>query len=247
MIAAAENAIDALDDSVFDRIASQTTSADRRSLLAVQSATARHFGAYCYLEIGSHLGGSIQPHLLDPRCRRIHSIDPRPGSQPDNRGFRCEYPQNSTRRMLENLREVAGSAALERVSTHECTAAQLDPRRIESPPHLCFIDGEHTTEAVLADFALCDRVRHHDAAICLHDGDVVWVALRRILRALRSRRADVEALKLGGSVVALAFGQSPVRRDAVIAALRRSSSIFFLRAAALDLRRRAGRALRRAA
>ena len=61
--AEAHDSIDALDLRVFDRVPSQTTADDRRSLLAVQRAVARHFGEYCYLEIGSHLGGSIQTHL----------------------------------------------------------------------------------------------------------------------------------------------------------------------------------------
>ncbi len=66
-----ERAIKALDISLFRHIASQTTSADRMSLLALQLATRDMWGDYSYLEIGSHLGGSIQPHLPDPKCKRI--------------------------------------------------------------------------------------------------------------------------------------------------------------------------------
>ncbi len=249
MCAAAADTIDALDLSVFDHIPSQTTADDRRSLLAVQSATARHFGAYSYLEIGSHLGGSIQPHLLDPRCRRIYSIDPRPACQPDNRGGAYDYPGNSTRRMLDGLRAVAGDAALRRLETFETTAADMEPACISDRPHLCFIDGEHTTAAVLADFAFCDGVRHADGAICFHDAGVVWAALRRVARAARRRDGGdgVAMLVLGGSVVALAFGASPLARDPAIARLRRTQAAFFLRSAAHDLRRRASAASRRRA
>ncbi len=248
MCATAADAIDALDDSVFDRIASQTTADDRRALLAVQSATARHFGEYSYMEIGSHLGGSIQPHLLDPRCRRIYSIDPRPASQADNRGGAYAYPGNSTKRMLDNLRALAGDAALRHVETFEASAAAVDPSRISDPPHVCFIDGEHTTAAVLADFAFCDRVRHRDGAICLHDAGVVWTAVGRIIRAARRRGSgDVMPLILGGSVVAIAFGASPLRRDPAVAGLRRSATAFFLCSAAVDLRRRTSAAIRRRA
>src|SRR5688500_15947353 len=100
--------VQALDAALFSGIETQTTDEERRSLLAVQRATATRHGSYTYLEIGSHLGGSIQPHLLDPRCTRIFSIDPRPRQQPDDRaeGYVYTYENNSTARMLELLQSV---------------------------------------------------------------------------------------------------------------------------------------------
>jgi hypothetical protein len=91
--------IEELSVDLFDGIPSQTSLADRRSLLAVQRATARRHPEYAYLEIGSHLGGSIQPYLLDPRCSAISSIDPRPSEQPDDRspGFVVRYPEREVR------------------------------------------------------------------------------------------------------------------------------------------------------
>ena len=234
------DAIDALDLSVFDRVPSQTTADDRRSLLAVQRAVARHFGAYSYLEIGSHLGGSIQPHLLDPRCRRIYSIDPRPVRQPDDRGFECHYPDNSTARMLENLRAISHDR-VDRVETFELASVDVDPQSIDDPPHLCFIDGEHTTAAVLADVDLCRRVGHPDGSIVFHDAHVVWMALGRVLRQLDRDGADVSAIVLGGSVMAIAFGASPLRCDATIRDLRQSKTRYFMRSAAHDLYRRGRR------
>jgi hypothetical protein len=59
--------IEDLDVGLFDAIPSQTSADTRRSLLAVHRATARRHGEIAYLEIGSHLGGSLQPYLLDPR------------------------------------------------------------------------------------------------------------------------------------------------------------------------------------
>ena len=58
--------IEQLDLSLFSHVASQTTVEDQRSLLAIQAAIRRSFPAYVYLEIGSHKGGSIQPHVVDP-------------------------------------------------------------------------------------------------------------------------------------------------------------------------------------
>ena len=51
-------------------------------------------GPFRYLEIGSHLGGSLQALVADPRCMEIVSIDTRPDSQPDDRGR--ELPRTRT-------------------------------------------------------------------------------------------------------------------------------------------------------
>ncbi|MEE8458927.1 MAG: class I SAM-dependent methyltransferase [Phycisphaerales bacterium] len=240
------DAVDALDVTLFDRIGSQTTADDRRSLLAVQRAVARHFGAYTYLEIGSHLGGSIQPHLLDPRCRRIYSIDPRPLRQPDDRGFVCHYPDNATASMLENLRAIAPDR-VERIRTFELASADVDTQSIDDPPHLCFIDGEHTTAAVLRDVDFCRRVAHPDGSIVFHDADVIWMALGRLLRQLDRAKAHASAIVLGGSVMAIAFGDSPLRHDATVRGLRHSKTGYFMRSAANDLYRRGRRLWHRAA
>src|SRR4051812_12044666 len=90
-----EDRIAELDLSLFDVIPSQSTSDDKGSLLALQLAVRDAVGEYTYLEIGSYLGGSIQPHLLDPECRKIYSIDKRPRSQPDERGIDYIYENNS--------------------------------------------------------------------------------------------------------------------------------------------------------
>lgn len=73
--------INKLDLSLYNSILSSTSTGCKRSLLAVQRVTAKKHKKYAYLEIGSHLGGTIQPHLVDDRCRRIYSIDPRPKTQ----------------------------------------------------------------------------------------------------------------------------------------------------------------------
>ena len=149
--------------------------------------------------------------------------------------------------MLENLRVIAPDR-VERVETFERTSTDVDPACIDDPPHLCFIDGEHTTAAVLADVDLCRRVGHPDGSIVFHDAGVVWMALGRTLRQLEREGADATAIVLGGSVMAIAFGASPLRSDPGIRGLQRSTARYFVRSAAYDIYRR-GRKLwpRRAA
>jgi hypothetical protein len=98
-----EEKLNRLDLALFEKISSQTTEDDKRSLLAIQNATREIYPNYNYLEIGSHLGGSIQPHLVDEKCAKIYSIDKRPLVQPDERGVNYGYPENSTQRMLDLL------------------------------------------------------------------------------------------------------------------------------------------------
>src|SRR4051794_16482548 len=95
-----EGRLERLDLSLFEAIPSESYPGDRRSWLALQHAVRRAPAGYTYLEIGSHLGGSLQQHLVDPRCRRIFSIDKRPLVQPDDRGVVWHYDGNSTARML---------------------------------------------------------------------------------------------------------------------------------------------------
>ena len=58
-----EAQINRLDVALFGHIFSATTQEDKRSLLAVQRAVRELKAAqgYVYLEIGSYLGGSLQP------------------------------------------------------------------------------------------------------------------------------------------------------------------------------------------
>src|SRR5262245_59764310 len=105
-----ESRIERLDLSLFSGIESLTTDLDKRSLLACQLAVRHLRDSYVYLEIGSHLGGSLQSHVLDDRCEHIFSIDKRPARQPDERGQDDQYPDNSTDRMLDNLKSVSPNA-----------------------------------------------------------------------------------------------------------------------------------------
>src|SRR5580700_12032764 len=91
--------ITALDLSLFDGVSTQTYPEDRSSLLLLQRCV-RRSGDYIYAEIGSHLGGTLQPHLVDSRCTLIYSIDKRPLEQPDESRGVWQYEGNSTKRML---------------------------------------------------------------------------------------------------------------------------------------------------
>jgi len=208
-----EKAIADLDLDLFSKIDSQSTQNDKQSFLAIQLAVRNLRPGYKYLEIGSYLGGSIQPHLLDDRCSKIYSIDKRPIEPPDDRGQRFRYEGNSTARMLALLRAIDPDDQTAKIACFDADARDIDPTLISDPPHLCFIDGEHTRAAVASDFAFCRRVCSPRAVICFHDDWIIYPALADILRSLQTQGTPARAFKLGGSTFAIALGTTSLPED----------------------------------
>ncbi len=222
--------VEVLSTDLFAAIPSQTSEADRRSLLAVQRATARARGELAYLEIGSHLGGSIQPYLLDPRCTAIFSIDARPPSQPDDRspGYVAAYEDNTTERMLGLLRALA-PGQVSKLRCFDADASEVDPAQIAPRPDVVFIDAEHTRQAVLSDFAFGRRVLAPGGTIVLDDLPIVYPAVLEICRSLRRARERFVTARLEGKVFAIFFDVALVAGDPFLRARCARSRFTLLR------------------
>jgi hypothetical protein len=212
--------VDGLDLSLFDAIKSQSSPGDRRSLLTVQRATAKSLGTFVYLEIGSHLGGSIQPYVLDERCSKVYSIDPRPSQQPDDRspGFIAYYPDNSSAKMLALLRGIQ-DGNVGKVECIDKDASEVDVSSIDPAPDILFIDGEHTRSAVLSDWAFCEKVAGAGATILFHDFDIVCPAILDICRDLQRRKKAHIPLKLEDNVFAIFLDSARIHSDPHLASL----------------------------
>ena len=221
--------IENLDLSLFMAIKSQTSAGDKRSLVAVQRAIARKHKEYAFLEIGSYQGGTIQPFLLDMRCKRIYSIDLRPSQLPDDRSPGCllSYRDNSRERMLQMLGEI-GHGDMAKIECFDMDAADVDPRRIAVRPLVIFIDGEHTQTAVLSDFQFCQRIVHEQGAILFHDFSIIAPAVIHLCRQLKDRHSPFVPLKLEGDVFAIFFDSDLVRSDPYLAAWRKKHTRFWL-------------------
>jgi len=202
-----EDMISGLDTTLYRNIEAQLNDEDCRSLLAIQKAVREHKGSYSYLEIGSHLGGSIQPHLIDPRCFRIYSINKRPLVVPDNRGGPIEYPENSTQRMMQLLANLSPTA-VSKIICFDDDAKNITPALVSEKPDICFIDGEHTNQAVVTDFEFCLSVVKRDGIISFHDSEVVWKGLRVIVQKLKAHKVPFKFLRLGGVVSAIDLNNS---------------------------------------
>jgi Methyltransferase domain len=219
--------ISALDTSLFESISSESSDNDKRSLLACQNAMRNLRSGYGYLEIGSYLGGSIQPHLLDPLCARIVSIDKRPEEMPDNRGLTYKYPQNTTARMVDLLHEVEPDQ-LDKLVCVDGDTRDLDAAQIEHPVHLCFIDGEHTDEAVLADFRFVREAIDDGGAIVLHDAQIVYNGLAEIIAGLKAAGQPFRAYNLPDYLLVIEIGDLPLHRDPQIAAMLVDNHVGYL-------------------
>lgn len=221
--------IDKLDLSLFATIPSQTSDGDRRSLLAVQRATARRHKEYVYLEIGSHLGGSIQPHLVDDRCKRIYSIDARPSQQPDDRSLGCvvHYDDNSTERMLSMLGGM-GYGDIARIECFDSDASEVDPSKIAGRPQIAFIDGEHTKATVISDFQFCSKVLSEEGIILFHDFGIIYPAILEICKRLDRQHRAYVPLKLESAVFAIFFDSGVLHSDPYLASLHKRNKNFWL-------------------
>lgn len=206
-----EQNIDALDPGLFAAIPAQLTNADRISLLAIQKAVRQEIPGYVYLEIGSHLGGSLQPHLLDPRCAHLYSIDKRPALQPDDRGMPFAYPENSTAHMLDLLRHIE-PGKVDSIRCFDSDASMVDPSAITPRPHLCLIDGEHTEQAALSDFSFCRTIIDERGIILFHDANVIYTALARIVQDLEKARMPFHAYVLPSSIFVIELGNLAAHR-----------------------------------
>ena len=203
---------------MFAPIESQSTRADRRALLQLQRVV-RQEGPYSYLEVGSHLGGSLQTHYIDPRCMHILSLDTRPLSQPDARGVPQPYPDNSSARMRAALEAAYPAVDRAKLAIVEDEAARAGMVRIDPPPLLCFIDGEHTRRAALADLAFCRSVAAPDAIFVFHDADLIGAAIGQIQWRLLIAGERWRGFSMGTSVFLIIIGTGVDRFAGALATL----------------------------
>ena len=160
--------IDSLDTSLFEEIPDQLIDWDRRALLGLHAAVASARGPFAYLEIGSYLGGSLQVLIRDPRCTRIISVDPRLAHVPDERVPEWPYEENTTEHMMQRLRRVPDADTSKLVAL-DIPSRDIRPNSLPARPDFCFIDGEHTDDAVLRDAEVCMSAVAGEGVIAFHD------------------------------------------------------------------------------
>lgn len=165
-------------------IESQTSLADKETLTLIKECLIKSIGEYNYCEIGSYKGGSLYPHIVEPKCKNVLSIDARPLIQKDDRGEDFVYIGNSTESMCKNLSKFCTTVELQKLLCCEGTSDSVVTKfanQDKTRYHLFFIDGEHTKEWCLQDFQSCWDISADQAIFVFHDASTVAEALKEIM------------------------------------------------------------------
>lgn len=224
-----ENKLETLDISLYEKIHSQTSDDDKRSILACQKAVRELIGDYKFLEIGSYRGGSLQPFVSDEKCEKIISIDKRPKVSPDERGIDVVYLENTTGKMLENLKEVFPEG-ISKIRTIDGDVSEIDSKEVSEKPELCFIDGEHTDEATYRDFQFCYKVMANDGAVLFHDAMIIYNAISRIIGFLEENKVKFRAYNLPSVMFVIEIGDFPISKSAAISEMLANNYVGYLEA-----------------
>jgi hypothetical protein len=214
----AENSIERRDIEIF-KIHSETSPGDRRSLLRIQSIVRNRVKNYTYLEVGSHLGGTLYPLLADRKCGFAYSIDKRPLSQPDERGVRFPYEGNSTDRMLNELKPHLPASALAKLRTHDADLSELPAAAIPVRADLAFIDAEHTNRAAFRDFLRILRFVNDNAVVVYHDAALVFDALCNVEEFLIHQRIKHKIFYLEDVIFVCFLGNFAALGEAALSAV----------------------------
>lgn len=177
---------------------------DQASLLALRHIVQEQEPCI-YLEIGSELGRSLLPALLDPKCIEVHSVDLRPMSTPDSRGRSWEYGV-STEQMLRSLEAVATPQQMAKLRTYEMDTEKF-AAHCSVPANLVFLDAEHTTVAAFQDIVNLQQMLPEDTIFAGHDSNLVFDALINIEAMLKKLGVPFHLAYLSDVVFAFAFGK----------------------------------------
>jgi hypothetical protein len=177
---------------------------DQASLLALRQIVQAEEPCI-YLEVGSELGRSLLPALLDPRCVEVHSVDLRPVSTPDERGRSWEYGV-STEQMRHSLAAAATPAQMAKLKTYDTDTGTF-AECFEVPANLVFLDAEHTVAAAFQDFLNLQRMLPENCIFAGHDSNLVFDALTNIEAMLHQFNVLFHLAYLSDVVFAFAFGK----------------------------------------
>jgi Methyltransferase domain len=184
-------------------IASQTSDCDKLFLLAGIDFVRARLAHYRYIEIGSFLGGSLPPFLMDSACLSVLSVDERGRLLSDERGAKYDYSMISQQHMVSNLSKA--NLDIRKLTMHDGPIDTFP--RGGGKFDLAFVDVEHTDRACIRDFVWLYPMMNVDSIIIFHDSTILYRALAIIKEIMRERehsfvlfkdqKSEMSALLLG--------------------------------------------------
>ena len=172
-------------------IESQTSNEDKLFILDIMQCLKVNSSSYNYIEVGSFMGGTLAPFLIENHCHAIFSVDDRERAQPDERGVNYDYAGITSEKMINNLHHYGLNT--EKLILHDGSIETLQINSNENMFDLAFIDGEHTDEAAFRDFLYIMDFMKKNCIIMFHDSTLVFKALKLIILMLdkQSKRNDL--------------------------------------------------------
>lgn len=195
-----------MDITEYFPIKSQSTIEDKQFLIAIRTLVGDCLNTYTYVEIGSYLGGSLAPFVMDERCQSILSVDDRGLVLADERGGLYDYQHVTSHLMLTNLRNHGLDTS--KVTVFDGSMEKLPPQ--DTSYDLAFIDGEHTDEAVFRDFLYVFDLMKEDCIVMFHDSHLIaksFLTIQVLLRKHHGSRRYTFFKLANSEMSALFFGK----------------------------------------
>ena len=182
-------------------IPSQTSPSDKLFLLRAIAVIKERVAKFRYIEIGSFMGGSLTPFLLDSACDLVVSVDERERQQPDERGARFDYAGITSQAMIDNL--IRNGLDVSKLVSHDGSVSSYN----ENTPKfdIAFIDGEHTDIACVRDFIWTYPLMNDSSMMLFHDSTVVYKGLAIIRELALEKNVDFQILKDQKSEISALF------------------------------------------
>ena len=180
-------------------ILSQSSLNDRLVLLKLQDLIKRIYSRYNYVEIGSFMGGSLTPYLMDDSCEQVLSIDDRERQQPDERGAHYDYSTITSQTMLDNITSKGLSIDKIKIFDGDVKVFVKTDYDKEEKYHIAFIDGEHTDFACFSDFVNVRKLLASNSIVAFHDSNLIFKSLHNICSLLESEDAKFKFIKVADS------------------------------------------------
>ena len=182
-------------------ISSQTSNNDKKIILKIINFLKKNKKKkFKYLEIGSFLGGSLTPYLLENSCELIVSIDKRNQKQDDERSEEWSYERVSEAHMIKKLKE--HNLKIDKLRTFN---GDVKDFKTKMKFDLVFIDGIHTDINTFSDFLITHNKVNKDSIIMFHDSSIIFKSISMINLLLKNRKYKFKLIKFKGSEITSFF------------------------------------------
>jgi hypothetical protein len=182
-------------------ITSQTSDADKLFLLKTIETVMSKEPSFKYIEVGSFMGGSLTPFLMERACSLVASIDERGQHSPDERGAKFDYSKITSKSMIDKL--VSHGLDISKLIIHDGTVKTFDCDNHSFD--IAFIDGEHTDVACVRDFIWIYPKMKKSSIILFHDSTIVYKGLSIIVELLEKKEIQFKVVKDQRSEISAAF------------------------------------------